>query len=202
MPAARYVPTGQRPIGVSRRARSIGLVAGCVLASLAGVASAQSAFSPSGMFVQLGTAGSTHGFTSGLTWDWSRQWDLVGGKLGGYWELSLSRWSYPTMDGRSEAWLGQVGIVPTFRYRAAEGTSPWFVELGIGASLTTAVYETQRKRFSTSFNFADRIGVGRNFGASGQHELSLRVEHFSNAGIKRPNPGENFAQLRYSYRFR
>jgi lipid A 3-O-deacylase len=95
-----------------------------------------------------------------------------------------------------------VGLVPTFRYCDAEGTSPWFVEFGIRASLTTTVYETRGKRFSTSFNFTNRVGVGRNFGASGQHELSLHVEHFSNAGIKRPNPGENFAQLRYSYRFR
>lgn len=184
------------------RARRIALLAGCVLASLTNVAAAQSSFAPSGAFFQFGTAGSTRGFTSGLTWDWSRQWDFLGGKIGGYWELSLSRWSYPTMDGRSDAWLGQVGVMPTFRLRGAEGTSPWFVELGVGASVTTNVYQTQRKRFSTSFNFADRIGVGRNFGATGQHEVSLRIEHYSNAGIKQPNPGENFAQLRYGYRFR
>ena len=45
------------------------------------------------------------------------------------------------------------------------------------------------------------MGGGRNFGARQEHELVLRVEHFSNAGIKHPNPGENFAQLRYTYRF-
>lgn len=202
MPAARCNPPAQLATRGSRRARAGCLVAGCVLAGLCNVASAQSPFAPSGVFIQAGTAGSTHGFTSGLTWNWNRQWDLAGGKLGGLWELSLSRWSYPTMDGRSEAWLGQVGVVPTFRYRPAEGSSPWFIEFGIGASLTTTVYETQRKRFSTSFNFADHIGIGRNFGDSGRHELSLRVEHFSNASIKRPNPGENFAQLRYSYGFR
>ena len=29
----------------------------------------------------------------------------------------------------------------------------------------------------------------------------LRVEHTSNASIKKPNPGENFVQLRYGYTF-
>jgi hypothetical protein len=33
-----------------------------------------------------------------------------------------------------------------------------------------------------------------------QRELVLRVEHFSNAGIKHPNPGENYVQLRYTHR--
>ena len=196
------MPATRNETPARRRAPRIAPGIGCVLACLANVAIAQSSLSPSGVFFQAGTAAGTHTLTSGLTWDWSRDWELAGGRLGGYWELSLSRWSYPTMDGRNEAWLGQVGVVPTFRYRGAEGTSPWFIEAGIGASITTTVYETRRKRFSTTFNFADRIGVGRNFGASGQHELSLRVEHFSNAGIKRPNPGENFAQLRYGYHFR
>jgi lipid A 3-O-deacylase len=121
--------------------------------------------------------------------------------MGGYWELTLSRWSYPAMDGRREAWLGQLGVVPTFRYRPGGGASRWFVEAGVGATLTTTIYQTQRKRFSTSFNFADHVGVGRSLGASGEKEISLRFRHFSNAGIKHPNPGVNFVEVRYSFRF-
>ena len=34
-----------------------------------------------------------------------------------------------------------------------------------------------------------------------RHELALRLQHFSNAGIKHPNPGENFVQLRYAQGF-
>jgi hypothetical protein len=44
------------------------------------------------------------------------------------------------------------------------------------------------------------MAVGRMFGAERQHELVLRLEHFSNAGIDHPNPGENFVQLRYAHR--
>ena len=79
--------------------------------------------------------------------------------------------------------------------------SPWFLEAGVGLSLTSVLYQTQAKRFSTRFNFGTHLGLGRNFGTRGEHELSLRVEHFSNAGIRHPNPGENFVQLRYVYRF-
>lgn len=162
---------------------------------------AQPVFSPSAAFVQLGTAGDTHQFSVGLIKDWDERWSFANGRVTGYWELSLSQWSYPSVDGRRQAWLGQIGVVPTFRYGPVFGRSEWFAEIGVGVSATTTLYQTQRRRFSTSFNFADHIAVGNTFGVSHEHELSLRFRHFSNAGIKRPNPGENFLELRYAHRF-
>jgi lipid A 3-O-deacylase len=82
------------------------------------------------------------------------------------------------------------------------GASPWFAEAGVDLSITSSLYETAGKRFSTRFNFGNHLGAGRNFGARREHEVVPRVEHFSNAGIKHPNPGENFFQVRYAYRFR
>jgi hypothetical protein len=164
-------------------------------------AMAQQLLSPSGAFVQVGTAKQTREVTTGFVWDWSREWGVGPGLVTGYWEASLSRWSYPNADGRRAAWLGQVGLIPVFRYRPTEGTSAWFIEGGIGLTFMTTIYQTDRRQFSTSFNFGDHIAVGRDFGAKREHELALRLEHFSNAGIKHPNPGENFAQVRYSFRF-
>ncbi len=169
--------------------------------SLAGRALAQASVTPTSVFLQAGTTGSTHGLTAGATWDWARQWPLGNGRVTGYWEASASEWSYPSADGRRTAWLGQVGLVPVFRYRPDDGASPWFFEAGVGLTVTTSLYETDRKRFSTSFNFSDHLALGRNFGQHSEHELSLRVQHFSNGGIKRPNPGEDFFQVRYAYRF-
>jgi hypothetical protein len=63
------------------------------------------------------------------------------------------------------------------------------------------LYRTDHKEFSTRFNFYDTIGIGRSFGDHRQHEVSLRWAHVSNAGIKEPNPGENFIQLRYARQF-
>ena len=64
-----------------------------------------------------------------------------------------------------------------------------------------SIYRTASREFSTTFQFTEQLGGGRNFGSRGEHEVSVRVQHFSNGGIKEPNPGENFWQVRYLYRF-
>jgi hypothetical protein len=40
-----------------------------------------------------------------------------------------------------------------------------------------------------------------NWGPRQEHELSLRLQHASNAGVKEPNPGVNFLLLRYAHAF-
>ena len=179
----------------------IALVAVSLCLLVADDAQAQT-LTPSGAFFQVGTTGHTHDETLGVTWDWSREWPAGPGRLTGFWEASVSRWSYRAIDGRHAASLGEFGLTPVFRYRPESGASAWFMEAGVGATLSTRIYETDRKRFSTSFNFGSHIGLGFDFGPGHQHEVMLRVEHFSNAGIKHPNPGENFVQLRYAYHFR
>ncbi len=159
-------------------------------------------FAPDAAFAQLGAADTTYGATAGLNWHWGREFHLGSARIGGYWEASVSQWSYPSADVRRTAGLVQLGVIPVFRWRPGQGTSPWFGEAGIGATLTTVAYQTDRKRFSTRFNFGDHLAVGRSFGLTRAHELSLRFEHFSNAGIKQPNPGENFVQLRYLYKLK
>jgi hypothetical protein len=77
----------------------------------------------------------------------------------------------------------------------------WFWEGGVGVDLLAPIYRTRDKRFSTVLNFGSHLAVGRRFGASAEQELTLRIQHFSNGGIRRPNPGEEFLQLRYSHRF-
>lgn len=159
-------------------------------------------FTPDAAFAQIGAADTTYGATAGLNWDWGRELSLGTARITGYWEASVSQWSYPAADVRRTAGLLQLGLIPVFRWRPNAGTSPWFGEAGIGATLTTVAYQTDRKRFSTRFNFGDHLAVGRSFGAARAHELSLRLEHFSNAGIRQPNPGENFVQLRYLYKLK
>ena len=38
-------------------------------------------------------------------------------------------------------------------------------------------------------------------GTQGHHEINLRLVHVSNGGIRKPNPGQDFGQLRYVYWF-
>lgn len=177
------------------------IIFGAVLLATANCVAAQAWITPTSVFAQAGTARNTHGLTAGAAWHWARQYTFAGGRVTGYWEASISAWSYLAADARRTAWLAQLGLTPVFRYRPVGGTSPWFFEAGIGLTLSTALYQTDRKRFSTTFNFGDHVAVGRNFGERREHEVSLRLQHFSNGGIKHPNPGENFIQTRYAYHF-
>lgn len=182
-----------------RMGLSVGLA--CAAAGVAVPAAAQSALAPDGNFVQFGTVHDTHTATYGLTWDLPWRRDFAGGQLTSYLEASVALWDYGAKDRSGSSRLAQLALVPSLRYRPSGGRSPWFVDAGVGATLMSKVYATQDKQFSTAFNFATHLAVGRSFGERGQHELSVRVEHFSNAGIKHPNPGENFLQIRYAYRF-
>lgn len=174
-------------------------VSSALFANLSGVA-AQEVFAPTAFYVQGGRASGTQSLTIGLAWELSKQWELGPGELGGYLDISLTQWGYDSATGSGRGHLTQLALTPVFRWRLAGGTSPWFLEAGVGLSLTSRIYQTESKNFSTRFNFASHMGVGRSFGSRDEHELALRVEHFSNAGIRHPNPGENFVQLRYTYR--
>lgn len=152
-------------------------------------------------FVQAGTSDNhTHAVTVGAQLPWAWRKPVGGGEVSGFWDLSLSRWTYPSDADRSHGLLTQIGAIPTARW-----TPGWlgqtFLELGVGATLMSDLYRTNGKRFSTRFNFGSHLGVGLPLDAQGTQEIVLRFEHFSNAGIRHPNPGENFLQVRYAHHF-
>lgn len=163
-------------------------------------AQARSAWLPNQAFVQLGVAEDARTAVIGATWAWAWQTDWAGGRLGGYWEASFGRWESELDDGRTaSAWVTQLGVTPVLRWTPDH--SRWFFEAGIGANVLLPIYRSKDKRFSTAFNFGDHLAAGYRFGDHGEHEVALRLQHFSNAGIRHPNPGEDFLQLRWSRRF-
>lgn len=109
-------------------------------------------------------------------------------------EVGLAAWSARQDAGDRQESL-QLTATPVFRWRGATGTSPWFVEAGIGLSYHHRDYVAKSAHQRTRWNFNDVLGVGRNFGTQ---EVSLRVTHFSNGGWRRPNPGDTSALLRWS----
>jgi len=155
---------------------------------------------PRGAFVVGGLAEhETYTLSAGAIWPWSWRKEAMGGELTGLTEGYVSYWKARAAAGRQS--FTQVGLVPLVRYRFSQGRSDWYLEGGIGISVMDRLYRTPQKQFSTSFNFVDTLGVGRSFGAQRQHEVGLRVVHMSNGSIKKPNPGENFLQLRYAAMF-
>lgn len=172
----------------------------CALPSAWAQAALPSAAQP-GVYVQAASAEhNTDTLTIGYTLPW-KDWhsSLFGADVRGYWDFALSRWSADGTDGRFHTTV--LGVTPSFRIVPDAGRSHLFFDAGVGATLASQRYVTAYKEFSTSFNFATHVGVGVAFGEQRQHELQLRIEHVSNASIRKPNPGENFVQLRYAFHF-
>jgi lipid A 3-O-deacylase len=165
-------------------------------------ARAQAAWSsswlPDRAFLQAGVAEEAKALVIGAVWTSDWRHDFAGGKVGLYWEASFGRWVAERELGASRsAWVTQLGITPVLRWQPGGPGRRWFYEAGIGANVLLPIYRSRDKRFSTSFNFGDHLAVGRYLGDGQRHELVLRIQHFSNAGIKHPNPGEDFLQVRY-----
>jgi len=134
-------------------------------------------------------------------WDWSSRWfQSNGSHISGYWDLSLAEWrgtSYQNTPGQTQH-LSSVGITPVFRWQQ-DNKKGAYLEGGVGAYLLSSLYNNENKVFSTRFQFGDHVGIGYVF--NNKLDLGLRIQHFSNAGIKKPNPGINLVGVRASYAF-
>jgi hypothetical protein len=115
-------------------------------------------------------------------------------------EFELAAWHVPYASD-----LVEFGYSPVFRleWPFAGGRSALYFDGSIGARLLSHTYISPTHRMSTAYQFADMVGMGVRWGGEsiGSSTLGLRFQHESNADIKRPNPGINFLQLLYTYRF-
>jgi hypothetical protein len=168
-------------------------------AALSAAWPAQADWRPDAWFVEGAIAErDTYAATVGVKWTgaWKRNW--IGTEATGAVDLQLSHWEWDRFGGGRGS-SNVLGVVPLLRLRFAQGRSPWFFEGGIGFTIADRKYNTPDKQFSTAYQFHDVIAIGRTIGNAS--EISLRVTHTSNAAIKRPNPGENFLQLRWGSKF-
>ena len=188
-----HTPSFTSSLSSSLRRALPRLALGVVLASAATQAFA--AEPRSAWFVQGGVAEDAQSLTVGMSRDWRWQKQYRYGHISGQWQGEVARWHSDSQNST------QVGVTPAVRWRPNGWDNGWFVEGGIGLNVIFPKYDTRKKEFSTTFNFGDHIAIGKRFGADQQHEWSLRFQHFSNGRIKKPNPGENFLQFRYTHRF-
>lgn len=169
---------------------------------LTGTANAQALDARSSWYVQAGSGEeSSYALVVGTTIPWKNfAWNLGSGTIRGHWDLWIGGWSNKRLNN-DRFTTPALGIGPSLRWRGAQGASPWFLEAGTSLMVTGKQLYNDNQRMGTRFNFASHLGVGMNFGQQHAHELSLRVQHASNAGIKNPNPGLNFWQIRYAHVF-
>ncbi len=99
--------------------------------------------------------------------------------------------------GQPGAPLWHIGLTPFVDWWFQPGTA---LEAGIGANLFSGVH-IGSKSISTAYQFGDSIGLYHRL-AHTPWGIGVRFTHYSNADIKRPNPGQNYLQLRLSYELR
>ena len=184
------------------RAKAL-LCAGCL--ALSAAASAATSDETKGVYVEGGHAPSSSGHTDsvtvGLAVPQGSPWTWWGGGVSFYWDFFVSGWRATEPNRIDKKNYAQIGGIANLRYRFGEGASPWFAEAGLGGTVMNTLYRIPDHEFSTAFQFTEQLSIGRSFGQQREHEVSLRVQHFSNGRIKEPNPGENFVRVRYMYRF-
>ncbi len=153
-----------------------------------------------GVAVEIGNGDGTDMARIALQSDWRKQW--FGGSnwhLGGYWDFSLGQWQRNDVRAGQNEDITELGVTPVFRLQQNDRRG-LYAEAGIGFHFLSRT-SLGDKRFSTAFQFGDHLGVGYRFGAKGAYDLSYRYQHLSNGGIKNPNSGINFNQIRLQYHF-
>jgi lipid A 3-O-deacylase len=137
----------------------------------------------------------------GAQWNWESRWyESEGSHIGGYWDLSVARWRgtrYGNKAGQDQN-INSIGITPVLRWQQ-DNKKGFYTEIGIGANLLSDIYDNNGRQLSTHFEFGDHAGIGYVFDS--KLDIGLKLIHYSNAGIKQPNDGENFISLRVMYPF-
>jgi lipid A 3-O-deacylase len=105
-----------------------------------------------------------------------------------YLDLAFGGWN------NGDKTVYDLGLTPVFRFERSTG-SP-YLEAAIGFHAVSALQFARASATSTHFQFGDHIGVGF---VEDRYDWGLRVQHLSNGGIRNPNPGINFLQVRVQY---
>jgi lipid A 3-O-deacylase len=178
------------------RKRITAIAAGCLLSALSAASVAADSLS-----VEVGTGEKTKMVRFGAQWKWGTMWwQSNGTHIGGYWDLTVAHWrgnQFQNIPGNSQK-INAIGITPVFRFQR-DSLKGFYTEIGIGAYRLSELYDNNEHQLSTHFQYGDHIGVGYVF--ANKVDVSLKVQHFSNGGVKKPNDGVNFAVARVSIPF-
>ncbi len=131
-----------------------------------------------------------------LTDRWNQEWQADGWVVGGYSELTLGYWQSGEKHSDDDS-LYELALTPVFRlYRSgAERLGP-FIDAGLGVHLLSQE-DLGNKQLGSQIHFGTHLGGGYQWRNT---ELTLRVQHISNAGLGSPNPGINFLLVGLGFR--
>lgn len=156
---------------------------------------------PDSASLELGAGESAQLVRVGAQWGWDRQWLNNGGaSLGGYWDVTVAQHRegrYQNIPGARHD-IADIGVTPVFRYQAS-GQLGAYAEAGIGMHYLSSRFDNAGHQLATRFQFGDHLAAGYRF--KGGWDASIKLQHFSNGGIKHPNGGANYLVLRVAKGF-
>lgn len=122
------------------------------------------------------------------------------GKVDIYWEVSMNIWEYGQSNRHETNFAIALSPVFSWHLKDLQGKYPLSFEFGIGLSL---VEDTRfaGKDIGSHYQFEDRLGLTLQFGEDLAQSAAIRYMHYSNGGLNDKNPGMDFLNLSYSYKF-
>jgi lipid A 3-O-deacylase len=139
----------------------------------------------------------------GALWNWDKQWFTEGDwMVTGFWEATLGTWrGIDSVAGNNQT-IDEVGLTPVFRLQQSNlsGFAP-YAEGAFSFHLISPTFINANRKFGSSLQFSEHIGFGVRFGDHHEFDLGYCFQHLSNAGIKEPNQGINFSEVRFAYHF-
>ena len=172
--------TGHHSAGRWRR------VAAAIAATIAGSAGAADLM-PDALSLMVGDGSDVTTYTVGAVWKtpFTCPW-LADNNIDVRVAGDIAYWAGQDRDKPVND-LVDVSVTPLLHWSPRGGAwQALFVEAGIGLHLLSHTQINQR-RFSTAFQFGERLVVGVNLG--GPIEIGGYLQHVSNADIKQPNDG-------------
>ena len=170
-------------------------------ATCGALAFGSSAFAVDTFSTEIATGNKSQFVRVGAQWNMDQSWmKSAESEVWAYWDLTLADWrenKYKNIPGASQNFI-DIGLTPTARWQALNHQGP-YVEAGLGPHLNSGVYNNNGRRLSTHLQFGTVLGLG--YVMSNGLDLAIRVEHFSNGGIKQPNNGVNVAIAKVGYKF-
>ncbi len=116
-----------------------------------------------------------------------------------YVETSVNFWEYGTPRQHDTNFI--LALSPVIQKTFCHcGNGRVFGEFGIGISVLDDT-RFAGKDVSTHYQFEDRLGIGYQFDGEEQYRLVLRYFHYSNGGVKKPNPGLDFISFSFAMRW-
>lgn len=117
-----------------------------------------------------------------------------------YWEVSVNFWEFGDNNQHQTNFVVALSPVIGKTFYHVNDKYPLKWEFGIGVSLVNDT-KFAGKDIGSHYQFEDRLGLRLDFGKELEQSVSLRYMHYSNGGLNSKNPGVDFLNISYAYKF-